>query len=87
MVSFLTTLVTYPFVYLLLARAARGEGALGGFMLDGRRRLEDFPEGRAIVDLERWCRTNAYLSVTEELVHKYARTAAAIVDVYVANST
>jgi hypothetical protein len=35
----------------------------------------------------RWCRTNAYLSVTEELVHKYARTAAAIVDVYVANST
>jgi hypothetical protein len=52
-VSFLTTLVTYPFVYLLLARAARGEGALGGFMLDGRRRLEDFPEGRAIVDLER----------------------------------
>jgi hypothetical protein len=58
-VAFLVTLVTYPFVYLLLLRAARGEGggepapAGGALLQDGKRRLEDFPEGRAIVALER----------------------------------
>ncbi len=79
-VAFLATLVTYPFVYLLVTRAARGEGAggsgsgggsndggggaagtrtttaaaaAGGGLMDGRRRLEDFAEGRAIVSLER----------------------------------
>jgi len=54
------TLVTYPFVYLLVTRAARGEGGASpgvtgsGHLLDGRRKLEDFPEGKAIVSLERW---------------------------------
>jgi hypothetical protein len=58
-VTFLVTLVTYPFVYLLLTSAARGEGggapapAGGAPPADGKRRLEDFPEGRAIVALER----------------------------------
>lgn len=34
-----------------------------------------------------WCRTNAYLSFWEELVHHYASTAAALIDTYVANPT
>ncbi|KAI8468392.1 MAG: hypothetical protein J3K34DRAFT_478094 [Monoraphidium minutum] len=109
LVSFILTLATYPFVYLLLLRAARGEaggaaaggGGAGGAaaaaaggaaLLDGRRRLEDFPEGRAIVDLERraaapWCRNNAYLSIFEEAFHKYTRTAAALADTYVTQPT
>ncbi len=39
------------------------------------------------IDPARWCRTNAYLSFLEELTHNYARTAAAVVETWVANGT
>lgn len=55
---FLVTLVTYPFAFLLAQAAAAAEGAsraaVGGAVIDTRKRLQDFPEGAAIADLERW---------------------------------
>lgn len=58
MVSFLATLVTYPFMFLMAqgaaaAGAARISGVQGG-VIDTRKRLTDFPEGRALANLERW---------------------------------
>lgn len=67
------------------AAATAGAGAGGaGAVADGRRRLSDFPEGRAVVSLERWCRAGAYLSLWEEVLHRYATTLVAVVESSVA---
>lgn len=58
LVAFLATLVTYPFMFLLTKRAAavsavQMAGVSGGMGIDTRKRLADFPEGAALVELER----------------------------------
>lgn len=57
MVMFLVTLVTYPFAFLMTQAAATAgavsRAAVGGGVIDTRKRLQDFPEGAAIADLER----------------------------------
>lgn len=58
LVAFLATLVTYPFMFLLTKRAAAiGISQLsavgGGGGIDTRKRLADFPEGAALLGLER----------------------------------
>jgi hypothetical protein len=58
LVAFLVTLVSYPVMYLLTKRATAvsvnqmsGVGGAGG--IDTRNRLADFPEGAALLELER----------------------------------
>lgn len=53
LVKYLITLVTYPFTYLLIHQAAELEGlnALGAS--ETRKKLDDFPEGLALVNLEK----------------------------------
>ncbi|GFH05561.1 uncharacterized protein HaLaN_00041, partial [Haematococcus lacustris] len=55
--EFLTTLVTYPYLYLAATSPLPGTGTkLNGPVAvssDARLRLTDFPEGRAIVALEK----------------------------------
>lgn len=58
LVAFLATLVTYPFMFLLTKRAAavsvsQMSGVSGGMGIDTRKRLADFPEGAALLELER----------------------------------
>lgn len=58
LVAFLATLVTYPFIFLLTKRAAavsvsQMAGVSGGMGIDTRKRLADFPEGAALLELER----------------------------------
>jgi hypothetical protein len=58
LVAFLATLVTYPFMFLLTKRAAavsavQMAGVSGGMGIDTRKRLADFPEGAALLELER----------------------------------
>jgi hypothetical protein len=71
LVAFLATLVTYPLMFLLTKRAAavsavQMAGISGGMGIDTRKRLADFPEGAALLELERlvlgtahnfWCQT------------------------------
>eukprot|EP00879_Flechtneria_rotunda_P004696 GHRR01004960.1.p1 GENE.GHRR01004960.1~~GHRR01004960.1.p1 ORF type:complete len:884 (+),score=323.86 GHRR01004960.1:843-3494(+) len=72
MVMFLTTLVTYPFMFLMTQAAAAASAVniagVGGGGIDTRKRLEDFPEGAAIADLESWCREPVYGIWWKELV-------------------
>lgn len=58
LVAFLATLVTYPLMFLLTKRAAavsavQMAGISGGMGIDTRKRLADFPEGAALLELER----------------------------------
>lgn len=58
LVSFLATLVTYPCMFLLTKSAAavsssQMAGVRGGGGIDTRKRLADFPEGAALLELER----------------------------------
>lgn len=58
LVAFLSTLVTYPFMFLLTKEAAAASasqmsGVAGGLGIDTRKRLADFPEGAALLELER----------------------------------
>lgn len=58
LVAFLSTLVTYPFMFLLTKEAAAASasqmsGVAGGLGIDTRKRLADFHEGAALLELER----------------------------------
>jgi hypothetical protein len=58
LVTFLATLVTHPFMFLLTKRAAaismsQMSAVGGGGGIDTRKRLADFPEGAALLELER----------------------------------
>lgn len=58
LVAFLATLVTYPFMFLLTKSAtaaslSRISAVMGGGGIDTRKRLADFPEGGALLELER----------------------------------
>lgn len=57
LVAFLATLVTYPFIFLLTktasaASVAQMSGVKGGGGIDTRKRLADFPEGAALLELD-----------------------------------
>ncbi|KAG2439266.1 hypothetical protein HXX76_004627 [Chlamydomonas incerta] len=56
---------------LLLAKPPSGGGGGGGPVMglapEVRYRLSDFPEGRALVSLERWCREPVHLGLLPEL--------------------
>ncbi|KAJ9518962.1 hypothetical protein QJQ45_026195, partial [Haematococcus lacustris] len=72
--EFLTTLVTYPYLYLAATSPLPGTGTkLNGPVAvssDARLRLTDFPEGRAIVALEKWCAEPIAASKGTELAIK-----------------
>ncbi|KAL6765590.1 hypothetical protein V8C86DRAFT_3127967 [Haematococcus lacustris] len=72
--EFLTTLVTYPYLYLAATSPLPGTGTkLNGPVAvssDARLRLTDFPEGRAIVALEKWCAEPIAASKATELAIK-----------------
>jgi hypothetical protein len=58
LVAFLSTLVVYPVAFLMAqAAATAGASRIGGVAsgggIDTRARLSDFPEGRALLDIER----------------------------------
>eukprot|EP00775_Hariotina_reticulata_P008232 gene8232-8422_t len=76
-VMFLVTLVTYPFMFLLMQTAAdagtKGLAGVGGGSIDTRQRLSDFPEGAALADLESWCMESLYTSWWQELLIKGLR--------------
>lgn len=65
--QFLTTMVTYPFLYIF---ATTGAGAEMVFAPEARSSLTDFPEGRAIAELEHWCSTPVHLGLLSELLDR-----------------
>ncbi len=55
LVRYLVTLVTYPYIYLLLAHTAEQQGApaAAAGLLENRHHLTDFAESRALINFER----------------------------------
>lgn len=66
--EFLSSLVLYPAFYIFATSGTSSN--INAVAPEAKSKLSDFPEGRALLELERWCREPVYLGLLDELLYK-----------------